>query len=84
MIFCYLKYKCGFIVEQNMGCGQVIGPCAQIPDCSNSCKMMFGPYANGFCDRDAGTGQCLCGYPCPNKTHIWFMYNYEILNFSKL
>lgn len=54
-----------------MGCGQVIGACIKIPDCGKSCKMMFGPTASGFCDRDGGTGQCLCGYPCAtDKTHM--------------
>lgn len=50
-----------------MGCGQVIGTCIAIPDCSATCRKFFGPKATGFCDNDGRGGTCICGYPCPTN-----------------
>ncbi|ESQ54218.1 hypothetical protein EUTSA_v10027526mg [Eutrema salsugineum] len=58
------------LVEQNMGCMDVIGTCRYIPDCGGACRVRFGINARGFCDRDGADGRCICAYPCPSdKTH---------------
>lgn len=66
------KYKNGFvdIVAQNMGCMAVLGSCGVISDCSMACKSKYGSNARGYCDRDGGSGTCVCVYPCPaDKSH---------------
>lgn len=59
------------IVEQNMGCMDVLGSCATFTDCSGSCKVKHGPDTRGYCDRDGGSGTCICVYICPaDKPHL--------------
>ncbi|CAH8274859.1 unnamed protein product [Arabidopsis lyrata] len=58
------------LVAQNMGCMAVLGSCGVISDCSMACKSKFGSNARGYCDRDGGSGTCVCVYPCPaDKSH---------------
>ncbi|KAF3536214.1 hypothetical protein F2Q69_00019884 [Brassica cretica] len=38
------------LVDENMGCGQYIGPCPVRGTCDQACKAQFGPKADGICD----------------------------------
>ncbi|CAF2138207.1 hypothetical protein BRARA_B01567 [Brassica rapa] len=58
------------LVDENMGCGQYIGPCPVRGTCDQVCKAQFGPKADGICDF-TGTKRCACKYPCmTDKTRI--------------